>query len=145
MKAFITIDDPETSFNSFFEEAVHKKAFSRITTAMEIISKNEQNFHPTVARFACELQAEPFCQVARFYPHYALLKRFKEERGSSGHTRHTKDLTPYKNVDHAKIIELKKKTTRQNELLSAIKRLDANLETQIQGISSYFRGIASFD
>ena len=47
-----------------------------------------------------------------FYPNYLLLKKLKEERLNPGHPEDTRDLTLYENVDHAKIIELKKETIK---------------------------------
>ena len=55
----------------------------------------------------------------RFYPHYLLLKKIKKDRLNPGHTGDTRDLTLYENVDHAKIIELKKEAIKHNELMSA--------------------------
>ena len=145
MKAFIRMH-PENQFDQFFRDAVTRRAYSQIGAAMEIISENEQNFNLPFSSFACEeIEAIPGCQVARFYPEYLLLKKMKEKRLDPGHTGDTRDLTLYENVDHAKIIELKKEVIKHNELLSAIDQLNENLETQVRGIASYFKGIASFD
>ena len=140
MKAFVTML-PEIPFVQFFRDCVTRRAYSQIGAAMEIINENEEKF--SLARLACEeIQAEPGCQITRFYPNYLLLKKMKEERLKPGNTR---DLTLYENVDHTKIIQLKTQAIKHTELLSAIEQLDNNLETQVKGISSYFKGIASFD
>lgn len=150
MKAFKSLppDDPFAS-NQFFQTAISKKAYYEIAAAMEIIGKNEQHFKKielNIASFACEENiSQPACHVARVYPHYLLLKKMKEKRLDPGHTGDTRDLTLYQNVDHAKIIELKKETIKHNELLSAVNQLNKNLETQVRGIASYFKGVASFD
>lgn len=150
MKAFKSLppDDPFAT-NKFFQTAISKQAYYEIAAAMEIIGKNEQHFKKielNIASFACEENiSQPACHVARVYPHYLLLKKMKEKRLDPGHTGDTRDLTLYQNVDHAKIIELKKETIKHNELLSAVNQLDKNLETQVRGIASYFKGVASFD
>ena len=145
MKAFMRMH-PENQFEQFFRDAVTRGAYSQIGAAMEIISENEQNFNLPLSSLACEeIEAKPGCQVARFYPEYLLLKKMKEKRLNPGHTGDTRDLTLYENIDHAKIIELKKKVIKHNQLLSAINQLNENLETEVRGIASYFKGIASFD
>ena len=148
MKMYIRFPS-DNRFEQFFRDAVTRRAYSQIEAAMEIISENEQEFNQfnlTLARFACEeIQAQTPYQVPGVYPHYLLLKKMKEERLNPGHTGDTRDLTLYENVDHAKIIELKKDTIKHNQLLDAIDQLNDNLETHVRGISSYFRGIASFD
>ena len=150
MKAFRSLppDDPFAT-NKFFQTAISKQAYYEIAAAMEIIGKNEQHFKKIkldIASFACkENISQPACHVARVYPHYLLLKKMKEKRLDPGHTGDTRDLTLYQNVDHAKIIELKKETIKHNELLSAVNQLNKNLETQVRGIASYFKGVASFD
>ena len=150
MKAFKSLppDDPFAT-NKFFQTAISKQAYYEIAAAMEIIGKNEQHFKKielNIASFACEENiSQPACHVARVYPHYLLLKKMKEKRLDPGHTGDTRDLTLYQNVDHAKIIELKKETIKHNELLSAVNQLNKNLETQVRGIASYFKGVASFD
>ena len=148
MKMYIRFPS-DNRFEQFFRDAVTRRPYSQIEAAMEIISENEQEFNQfnlTLARFACEeIQAQSPCQVAGVYPHYLLLKKMKEERLNPGHTGDTRDLTLYENVDHAKIIELKKDTIKHNQLLDAIDQLNDNLETHDRGISSYFMGIASFD
>ena len=150
MKAFRSLppDDPFAT-NKFFQTAISKQAYYEIAAAMEIIGKNEQHFKKielNIASFACEENiSQPACHVARVYPHYLLLKKMKEKRLDPGHTGDTRDLTLYQNVDHAKIIELKKETIKHNELLSAVNQLNKNLETQVRGIASYFKGVASFD
>ena len=150
MKAFRSLppDDPFAT-NKFFQTAISKQAYYEIAAAMEIIGKNEQHFKKIkldIASFACkENISQPACHVARVYPHYLLLKKMKEKRLDPGHTGDTRDLTLYQNVDHAKIIELKKETVKHNELLSAVNQLNENLETQVRGIASYFKGVASFD
>ena len=150
MKTFRSLppEDPFAS-NQFFQTAISKKAYYEIAAAMEIIGKNEQHFKKIkldIASFACEENiSQPACHVARVYPHYLLLKKMKEKRLDPGHTGDTRDLTLYQNVDHAKIIELKKETIKHNELLSAVNQLNKNLETQVRGIASYFKGVASFD
>ena len=150
MKTFRSLppEDPFAS-NQFFQTAISKKAYYEIAAAMEIIGKNEQHFKKielNIASFACEENiSQPACHVARVYPHYLLLKKMKEKRLDPGHTGDTRDLTLYQNVDHAKIIELKKETIKHNELLSAVNQLNKNLETQVRGIASYFKGVASFD
>ena len=145
MKAFVKML-PENPFEEFFREAVTRRAYSQIVAAMEIISENEEEFDLPISKLACEeIEAEPGCQIMRFYPHYLLLKKIKKDRLNPGHTGDTRDLTLYENVDHAKIIELKKEAIKHNELLSAIQRLNDNLEAKVRGISSYFKGIASFE
>lgn len=150
MKTFRSLppEDPFAS-NQFFQTAISKKAYYEIAAAMEIIGKNEQHFKKielNIASFACEENiSQPACHVARVYPHYLLLKKMKEKRLDPGHTGDTRDLTLYQNVDHAKIIELKKETIKHNEVLSAVNQLNKNLETQVRGIASYFKGVASFD
>ena len=150
MKAFKSLppDDPFAT-NKFFQTAISKQAYYEIAAAMEIIGKNEQHFKKIkldIASFACkENISQPACHVARVYSHYLLLKKMKEKRLDPGHTGDTRDLTLYQNVDHAKIIELKKETVKHNELLSAVNQLNENLETQVRGIASFFKGVASFD
>lgn len=145
MKAFVKML-PENPFEEFFREAVTRRAYSQIVAAMDIISENEEEFDLPISKLACEeIEAEPGCQITRFYPHYLLLKKMKEESLNPGHAGDTRDLTLYENVDHAKIIELKKEAIKHNELLSAIQRLNDNLEAQVRGISSYFKGIANFE
>ena len=140
MKAFRSLppDDPFAT-NKFFQTAISKQAYYEIAAAMEIIGKNEQHFKKIkldIASFACkENISQPACHVARVYPHYLLLKKMKEKRLDPGHTGDTRDLTLYQNVDHAKIIELKKETIKHNELLSAVNQLNKNLETQVRGIA----------
>ena len=140
MKAFKSLppDDPFAT-NKFFQTAISKQAYYEIAAAMEIIGKNEQHFKKielNIASFACEENiSQPACHVARVYPHYLLLKKMKEKRLDPGHTGDTRDLTLYQNVDHAKIIELKKETIKHNELLSAVNQLNKNLETQVRGIA----------
>lgn len=108
MKAFVKML-PENPFEEFFREAVTRRAYSQIVAAMEIISENEEEFNLPISKLACEeIAAEPGCQVMTFYPHYLLLKKIKEDRLNPGHTGDTRDLTLYENVDHAKIIELKR-------------------------------------
>ena len=77
-----------------------------------------------------------------FYSSYLLLKKLKDERLHRGNT---KDLTSHENVDHAKIIQLKQGVIKQAQLMSAIQKLDKNMEAQVKGISSYFQGITEFD
>jgi len=145
MKAFVKML-PENPFEEFFREAVTRRAYSQIVAAMEIISENEEEIDLPISKLACEeIEAEPGCQITRFYPNYLLLKKIKEERLNPGHTGDTRDLTLHENVDHAKIIQLKKEAIKHNELLSAIDRLNDNLEAKVRGISSYFKGIASFE
>ena len=145
MKAFVKML-PKNPFEEFFKEAVRRKAYSQIMAAMEVISEKKDEFDLPISKLACEeIEAEPGCQITRFYSHYLLLKKIKEDRLHPGHTGDTRDLTLYENVDHAKIIELKKEAIKHNELLSAIQRLNDNLEVQVRGISSYFKGIASFE
>ncbi|KAJ7393034.1 hypothetical protein OS493_008320 [Desmophyllum pertusum] len=132
----------EEEFASVVEQGCsNKEGLLEIGPAMEILSENDDKF--SVARMACnEIEAEPACRVMTFYPNYLLLKKMKEERLNPGDTR---DLTLYQNVDHAKIIQLKKDAIKHIELLSAIQQLDSNLQAQVHGIASYFKGIASFD
>lgn len=119
MKAFVKML-PENPFEEFFREAVTRRAYSQIVAAMEIISENEEEFDLPISKLACEeIEAEPGCQIMRFYPHYLLLKKIKKDRLNPGHTGDTRDLTLYENVDHAKIIELKKEAIKHNELMSA--------------------------
>ena len=145
MKAFVKMLQGNP-YEKFFRDAVTRRAYSRIGAAMKHINDSEQEFDLPLASLACkEIEAEPGCQVARFYPHYLLLKKMKKERLNPGHPGDTRDLTLYENVDHAKIIELKKEAIKHTELLSAIGQLNENLETHVRGISSYFKGIARFE
>ena len=140
LRAFITMI-PENPFDAFYRDAITRRAYSELEPAMQIISENDDKF--SVANVACnEIEAQPACRVMNFYPNYMVLKKMKEERL---HPRDTRDLTRHENVDHAKLIELKRAALRHTQLLSAIEDLNANLETQVRGIASYFRGIASFD
>lgn len=140
LRAFITMI-PEKPFDAFYRDAVTRRAYSELGPAMQIISENDDRF--SVANVACnEIEAQPACRVMNFYPNYLVLKKMKEERV---HPRDMRDLTLHENVDHVKLIELKRQALRHTQLLSAIEDLNANLETQVRGIASYFRGVASFD
>ena len=145
MKAFTTML-PENPLDQFFRDALTEKAYSEIEKAMKIISQNEHNFDLHLSRLACEeIEAEPGCQLKRFYPHYLLLKKIKNERTDPLYPVDTRDLSLYDNVDDAKILELKQGAIKHTQLLNAIDKLNKNLEAKVNGISSYFEGVASFD
>lgn len=142
LKAFVTMI-PEKPFDAFYRDAVTKRAYSELGPAMKIISENDEQF--SVANVACnELEAQPACRVMSFYPNYLVLKKMKEERLHPT-VRETRDLTLHESVDHVRVIELKREAIRHTQLLNAIEELNTNLEIQVRGIASYFKGIASFD
>ena len=149
MKTFLNImNTDENAFEEFFRDAVTRRAYSEINAAMGIIGQNEERFNilQPYAHLACqEIKFEPACQVAMFYPNYVLLKKVKERRSNPGHPGDTRDLTSYGNMDHAKIIQLKRETIKHTQLLSAIDSLNDELKTHVQKIGSYFQGIASYD
>ncbi|KAL9954679.1 hypothetical protein ACROYT_G042245 [Oculina patagonica] len=126
LKAFITMI-PDKPFDAFYRDAVTRGAYSELGPAMQIISENDDKF--SLANVACnEIEAQPACRVMNFYPNYLVLKKMKEERLQSTETR---DLTLHENVDHVKLIELKREALRHTQLLSAIEDLNDNLETQL--------------
>ena len=149
MKMFLNaMGKDENLFEEFFRNAVTRRAFSEVNAAMDIIGETEQTFsiiHP-YASFACqEIEFKPACQVAMVYPNYLLLKKMKERRSNAGYPGDMRDLTLYENMDHAKMIELKREAIRHTQLLSAIDHLNDELKAHVQEIGSYFQGIASYD
>lgn len=142
LRAFVSMI-PEKPFDAFYRDAVTSRAYSELGPAMRIISEKDGQF--SVANVACnELEAQPACRVMSFYPNYLVLKKMKEERVHPG-SKDTRDLRLHENVDHVRMIELKREALRHTQLLNAIDELNTNLETQVRGIASYFKGIANFD
>lgn len=149
MKMFVKVmETGNTTFEQFFTNAVTRKAYSKVNAAMDIIGENEERFSilQPYAHLACqEIEFEPACQVAMFYPNYLLLKKMKERRSNPGYPGDTRDLTRYENIDHAKMIQLKREAVKHTELLRAISSLDNELKAEVREIGSYFQGIASYD
>ena len=148
MKMFISVKSTQDSFEFFFRNAVERRAYFEVNAAMDIIGEIEEKFSilQPYAHLACdELEFEPSCQVAMFYPSYVLLKKMKERRSNPGYAGDTRDLTLYENMDHAKMIELKREAIEHTQVLSAIDHLNDELKAHVEGIGSYFQGIASYD
>ena len=152
LKTFVFVNDKlgtENEFDEFFRNAVTRKAYSDLNTAMDIIGEIEQRFsvHLPYLNLACwEIGPfKPTCQVAMVYPNYLLLKKMKERRSNPGYAGDTRDLTLYENMDHAKMIELKRKAIEHTQVLSAIDHFNDELKAHVQDIGSYFQGIASYN
>ena len=144
MNAFVNMIPEKRPFESFYRDAVARKAYSRVNEAMRIISENENAF--VDAQFACEeIEAEPACQFLTIRPHYLLLKKMKDLRLQPGHLGNTIDLRLHQNVNHAKMLHLKKDTITHTELLAAVNQLNNNLQVHVNGIASYFKGIAEYE
>ena len=130
--AFVHVRPEKRPFKSFYRDAVGRKAYSRVNEAMWIISENEKTF--VDAQFACEeIAAEPACQFLNIRPHYLVLKKMKDLRLQSGHLGNTIDLRLHQNVNHAKMLHLKKDTITHTELLAAINQLNSILQVHVNG------------
>ena len=82
------------------------------------------------------------CPFADIYKEYLLIKKVQQYRKQKGPV---KDLRLQSNIDHAKMIELQRSSTKHIELLGTIKQFDENLEASVSGISAYFQEITKYD
>ena len=69
----------------------------------------------------------------------------KDLRLQTGHLGNTIDIRLHQNVNHAKMLYLKKDTITHTELLAAINQLNSNLQVHVNGIALYFKGIAEYE
>ena len=128
-------------WRDFFLEAAKRKAYSNLDTAMTMVKERENLVAATP--LACEkLKSEDSCDIQSIHRVYQSLKKIKKERLSPSPTR---NLRLQSKVDHSKVLELKTRTLDKIQLLAKIDSLDQNLRTAVEGISSYFEGLAKYD
>ena len=128
-------------WKEFFNEAVRARAYSNLANAMSLVKKREKAMG--FVSLACvELQANDVCTIGSIYKFYESLKKIKNDRVSPPSTR---NLRLHSKVDHGKMIELRKNALKHINLLGNIRSVDENLSTAVEGISKYFRGLATYD
>lgn len=139
IKAFIMTT--QTPFDELYRTALSRGAYSDINTAMQIVTENEKEM--SVASVVCEdLEVSAFCPTAIIYHEYLILKALVKDRRNPGKMR---DLRILNEIDHAKMLERLEEAVRHFELLAAIDGLDENLRAQVNGISNFFKGVATYD
>lgn len=139
MKAYINVI-PNYG-GAFFEDAVQRRAYSDLDEAMSMVASDEQYFK--TSSLACQLlNYADSCLVVDIYREYVSMKKIQNDRRQPARTR---DLRLHANIDKAKMIELQRDTLEQIELLGTITQLDKNLRVSVDGISTYFQGLAEFE
>ena len=127
------------NWNTFFDRAIQKNAFSNLTRAMSMFGKRGKSLE--IVSFACsKLKANTdVCTVGNIYPIYVSLKKLKKDRTKPHRIR---DLRIFSNINHQKMLELQRNDLAQMNILGNMKRNDKNLRKKL---STYFRKVANYD
>ena len=127
------------NWNTFFDRAIQKNAFSNLTRAMSMFGKRGKSLE--IVSFACsKLKANTdVCTVGNIYPIYVSLKKLKKDRTKPHRIR---DLRVFSNINHQKMLKLQRNDLAQMNIIGNMKRNDKNLRKKL---STYFREVANYD
>lgn len=129
------------SWDQFFEEAMRRRAYSSLEVALGLVEEYDKSFSSSPT--ACyELEANEVCIYGDINNEYQSLRKLQQYRLSP---RETRNMRHYANINHAKMIELKRRAVQHIDLLGNIRSVDENLAQATQGISNYFRRLAEYD
>lgn len=129
------------SWDQFFEEAMRRRAYSCLGVALSLIEEYEKSFSSSPT--ACyELDAEDVCIYGDINKEYQSLRKLQQYRLRPGQTR---NLRHFANINHGKMVELKRRALQHIDLLGNIRSVDENLAEATHGISTYFLRLAEYD
>ena len=125
----------------FFEEAIRTRAYSNVQVALRLVSQYEKSFSSSPV--ACyELEADDVCIYSSINMEYQSIRKTQQNRLQGGQVR---NLRLFRRVNHAKMVELKRRALDHIDILGNIRSVDENLGEATQGIKNYFRRLAEYD
>lgn len=128
-------------WESFFREAVSKKAYGKLDVAMELVEKRKDLMKFTSV--ACNtLKARKMCAVVDILKQYTMLSKIKNSSPKSSGVR---DIRLNANLNQKELMKLNKDAVKHDKLLSAINFVGKSLKAAVTGISKYFGTLAKFD
>lgn len=127
------------TWDLFLTQATIVGAFSEVEKAMIILKQHEKSLYSSIK--ACNsLQAQDVCIIKRIYAEYKALQKMKRKRREK-----TRDLRLFPRVNHAKLVELRKKTLKEIEALAVLLKAKSESRTANTLISEYFKGVSRYD
>ena len=125
----------------FFQEAVERRAYSSLDTALSLVEEYEKSFQ--FSPVACfEIQAEDACIFSDINKEYQSIRKVQKYR--LGPTK-TRNLRLYARINHVKMIELKREALQHSDLLGNIRSVDQNLGSAANSVKNYFHILAEYD
>lgn len=129
------------NWDLFFAEAINRRAYSNLEVALGLVTEYEKSFSSSPV--ACyKLEADDVCIYSDINKEYQSVRKTQQLRLHPGETR---NLRPFERVNHAKMVELKRRALDHIDVLGNIKSVDENLGEATAGIKSYLRGLAEYD
>jgi len=129
------------NWDLFFAEAIQRRAYSNLEVALGLVSEYEKSFSSSPV--ACyELEADDVCIYSKINMEYQSLRKTQQQRLHPGKTR---NLRPFQRVNHAKMVELKRRALDHIDILGNIRSVDENLGEATYGIKNYLRRLAEYD
>lgn len=129
------------TWDLFLSRATEVGGFSNIETAMSLVTTHEKSFFSSIK--AChELNAQDVCIIEKIYAQYLKLKKMKKAPHSLEQAR---DLRMFHRINHAKLVELRKKALTEIEVLAMLLKTRSNAQLAASRVSNYFQAISKYD
>ena len=127
------------TWDLFFTRAAEVGGYSTLETAMTLVTDHEKSFYSSIK--ACnDLDAQEVCIIKKINAEFKALKTLKRKRSEK-----VRDLRLFRHVNHAKLVELRKKTLKEIEALAILLKAQSVNRIANKRISNYFQGVSRYD